>query len=352
MLSDMPVLDIIESFYLETQEGLFFAVKGLVHPPDRVIGVLRYAPDVERGERIKGGVAYRRLYHFPEQEQLLQSAFPHYLTHDPVFRTTLQSVPKSRVHRIYDPRIRAHELCGANQSESALADAASFVRMLQARAGVPLSAIGISGSILIGMHKASSDLDVSIFGAQYCRQVYQALEFLLQSESNRELKRFDDDGIVELYKQRAPDTRMAFGEFAELERNKVCQGSFKNRPYFIRFLKEPRETEERYGDVLYATIGRATIEAGVADDRDAIFTPCRYVLGRARTVDGPELAIDEVVSFRGRFCEQARMGESISATGTIERVESTKGRIHHRLLLGNSPEDTMTKKKPACPIPH
>ena len=347
MLSDMPALDIIESFYLETRDGLFFAVKGLVHPPDRVIGVLRYVPDVERGERIKAGVAYRRLYHFPEQEQLLRSAFPQYLMHDPVFQITSQSVPKSLIHRIYDPRVRAHELCSANQSEIALADAASFIRVLQASADVPLSAIGISGSILIGMHRRSSDLDISIFGAQYCRKVYQALETLLQLESNPELKRFDANGIVDLYEQRVPDTRMAFGEFSELERNKTCQGSFKNRPYFIRFLKEPGEIEERYGDVLYATIGRATIEAGVADDRDAIFTPCRYVLSDARIIDGPEISVDEVVSFRGRFCEQARTGETITATGTVERVESTKGRIHHRLLLGNSPEDTMTKKKPA-----
>ena len=51
--ADIAVHEVVESFYLETMEGLFFAVKGLEHPPDRWIAVLRYAPDPERGSREK-----------------------------------------------------------------------------------------------------------------------------------------------------------------------------------------------------------------------------------------------------------------------------------------------------------
>ena len=94
--------DIVESYYLETREGLFFAVKGLEHPPDRWIAVLRYAPDAEKGDRKKNGKSYRRLYHFAEQEQWIQAAYPQYLAYDPVFQTILQSVPGSLVQRIYE----------------------------------------------------------------------------------------------------------------------------------------------------------------------------------------------------------------------------------------------------------
>jgi predicted nucleotidyltransferase len=347
MHSDLSALEIIESFYIETQEGLFFAVKGFVHPPDRVVGVLRYVPDAEQGERIKGGEAYRRLYHFPEQEQLLQSTFPEYLQYDPVFQVRLQSVPRSCVHRVYDPRVRAVELSETQQFEPVLAEAADFISVLKLRADVPISAIGISGSILIGMQRATSDLDISVFGMQSCWKVYRALASLLESESVSDLRHLDESGIVELYAQRAPDTQMEFGAFAELERKKVCQGSFKNRPYFIRFLKEPCEMDEEYGDIRYCPIGRATIEARVDDDQDAIFTPCRYLVSEVQTLEGPDMAIDEIVSFRGRFCEQARVGDYISAAGMIERVEREGCRIRHRLLLGNAPNDTMTRRKPA-----
>ncbi len=101
--------DVIESFYLETSDGLFFAVKGIVHPEDRFIAILRYVPDPQGG-RSKNGHTYRRYYHFAEQEQILRTQYPHYLAFDPYARTTLQSVPLDRVQHIYDPRARLQEI--------------------------------------------------------------------------------------------------------------------------------------------------------------------------------------------------------------------------------------------------
>ena len=60
--------DMIESFYIETREGYFFAIKGFEHPPDCLIAVLRYVPDREKGDRTKGRERYRRVYSFGEQE--------------------------------------------------------------------------------------------------------------------------------------------------------------------------------------------------------------------------------------------------------------------------------------------
>jgi uncharacterized protein len=333
--------EVIESYYLETQEGLFFAVKGLVHPPDRFVAVVRYAPDPKMGERKKDGISYRRLYHFDEQERLLQSSFPQYIAYDPMFQSTLQSVSRLSVRQIYDPRARLRELTNTAIAGTLEKDAVAFSGLLQKAAGVPLSAIGVTGSLLIGLHNASSDLDLAVFGINNCRQVYQALGALLDSGSFAELQRLDEHGIEELYRQRVSDTHMEFREFADLEKNKICQGSYRSWPYFIRFIKEAHEAGERYQDFRYQAIGRATIMATIADDQDAIFTPCRYELSQVCSLDGPNIGIDEIVSFRGRFCEQARTGESVKASGTLERIESTDGKIRHRLLLGNSPDDTM-----------
>jgi predicted nucleotidyltransferase len=52
---------VAEGHYLETRDGLFFAVKGAVHPPTRFVACLRYAPDPIRGDREKDGRRYRRL---------------------------------------------------------------------------------------------------------------------------------------------------------------------------------------------------------------------------------------------------------------------------------------------------
>jgi uncharacterized protein len=332
----------IESYYLETPERLLFAVKGFEHPDDRIIAVLRYAPYPEKGDRKKNGEFYRRLYHFPEQEQFLQAAYPQYLHYDPIFQLTLQSVPKFLIRKIYDPRLRLRELMQAPIRNAVEEDAVSFASLLQRETEIPWSGLGITGSLLIGLHTVYSDLDLAIFGAQNCKKVYRALHGMLDTPSNSVLRRLDARGLDDLHAQRAKDTHMDFAEFSEVEKRKVNQGSFRDRAYFIRFIKEACEEVEPYGFSSYRALGRMAITALIADDQEAIFTPCKYLLSDVRNLEALPLPDPtEIVSFRGRFCEQAQAGERIMATGTLERVQSIQGSIRHRLLLGNSPEDTM-----------
>ncbi len=336
--------DVVESYYLETQDGLFFAVKGLEHPPDRVIAVVRYVR-TPGGQREKNGARYQRLYQFDDQEQLLRSSFPQYLEFDPVFQTTLQSVPISRIQHMYDPRLRVRELSENPAVDGVEADALAFARLLQSESAIPLSAIGISGSLLIGLHLDSSDLDISIFGAGNCVKAYEALGRMRNPRSLSGVSRLDEPGIEELYRQRASDTPVPFDVFADRESDKLCQGSFRRRPYFIRFIKNAHEVREKYGDCQYTALGRSTIRATVADSRERIFTPCRYDISDVQIVEGPQLPIAEVVSFRGRFCEQVRTGELIRASGTVERLEHKSGEIRYRLLLGSSAGDTMRTER-------
>jgi len=304
--------------------------------------VLRYVPDPEAGDRIKDGISYRRLYRFAEQERWIREMCPQYRAYDPVFQTTMQSVPRSMVRRIYHPCMYLRRLMQGSKKSALEEDFVAFLSILQKKAGVPLSALGITGSVLIGLHNERSDIDVAVYGERNCRSVHQALRSLLDEGGEQDLGRLDAGGIEALYDQRAVDTKMDFREFADLESRKANQGRFRERTWFVRFIKEPRETEDRYGDRGYKTLGRARIHALVADDAEAIFTPCRYRLSGVRNVEGRQLPEPrEIVSFRGRFCEQARPGDHVMATGTLERLQYSRGDIRHRLLLGNSPEDTM-----------
>lgn len=221
------------------------------------------------------------------------------------------------------------------------ADAAAFADLLSREAGIPWPAIGISGSLLIGLHLDSSDLDISIFGEGSCTKVYEALG-RLRNEPSSCVDRLDEWGLEELYRQRVAERIMPFDEFARREKEKICQGSFRRRPYFIRFIRESREVFRKYGDIRYTPLGRSTITATIVDDSEAIFTPCRYRISDLRILDGLRLPIGDIVSFRGRFCEQARLGEFVRVSGTVERVDdSILNETGHRLLLGNSPADTM-----------
>ena len=93
----------------------------------------------------------------------------------------------------------------------------------------------------------------------------------------------------------------------------------------------------------YSNSGYAKIRANIADAADSLFTPCTYKLKDVAVVEGPKLApIEEIVSFRGRFCEQATNTETIEAQGKVERVVNKKNPSeHYRLILGNKPSDYM-----------
>ena len=332
---------VIESAYLETVEGLFFAVKGMVHPPDRTIAILRYVPEAG-GERHKDVRAYHRVYHFAEQEEILRMSYPQYLYYEPLYQVILQGVPHACIKRIYDPSQRLFEIAAQDRRDDLEADAYAFAALLQEQSGVPWTSLGVSGSLLIGLQVASSDLDLTIIGDQACRAVYHSLKRCLETGMSPELRRFDHQELEQLYQERVADTWMSFEDFVLSEKNKVFQGKFKERTYFIRFIKAPDEVGERYGDYRYTPLGQAGLTARVTSAEEAIFTPCRYPLAEVKLFEGIQVeTVEEIVSYRGRFCEQANAGDQIVAIGTVERVQAREGQTWQRLLLGNHRQDTM-----------
>jgi len=355
----------IEGYYVESTEGLLFAVKGLVHPPKAVVAYLRYAPDPD-GERRREGIPYRRLYHFGEQEKLLRERCLACLFDDPVFGEQLQGVPRERIRQVYDPCLKLAELRRREGLDELEEKAVEFAGLLAGKARVPESSIGISGSILVGLHTPNSDLDVVVYGSEHCWAVHGVLRGLLDEpplppqswggpRGGDEVRGLNEEEMRELYAFRSQDTPMGFEEFAWLEGRKVIQGRFRGCEYFIRFVKDPVEVGESYGDRRYTPLGRAEIEATVADASQAIFTPCAYGVEDVRfkappqsppilggKTDGWEVGdLREITSFRGRFCEQAREGERVLARGKLEKVVVRKGEVYYRLLLGGR-GDSMT----------
>jgi predicted nucleotidyltransferase len=136
---------------------------------------------------------------------------------------------------------------------------------------------------------------------------------------------------------------MSFEDFARVEERKAFQGKFMETDYFVRFVKNWAEAGEKYGDVCYKNSGYAKITATVTDDSEALFTPCTYKIKDCKVIDDVEVEpILEIVSFRGRFCEQAKTNERVTAQGKVERVTDTrKNREYYRMIIGNKPTDFM-----------
>ena len=326
---------VIEGHYLETVEGLFFAVKGHVHPPQRTIAYLRYLPH-EAGERERAGRRYHRVYHFPEQEEILRQQYPHYCFYDPMYGRKLQGVPISHRKNVYSPRRGLADL-RLGRASKAIEDALFLASLLHEQAGVEWSCLGISGSLLISLATPASDIDLVVYGAKNGQMVQQVLREMFTLGIG-EVKPLAEEEMRRLYLSRLPDTRIGWADFLRHEQRKVNQGTCRGREYFIRFVK--KEVGERYGERRYQMLGQARIRARVLDDADSLFTPCVYGIEQV-TSEGSCLsgAVREIISFRGRFSEQARGGEWIIAQGSLERVTDKRGEKYLRLVLGEHPDD-------------
>ncbi len=329
-----------EGDFIETLDGNIFDVKGLVHPPGKVIAFIRYTPD-KKGDRKRGGVAYRKVYPLGERYELLQEKFPQYLVYDLVFNEWLCEVPVETIKHHYEPVDYLRTLRQKERLTQLEKEVLNFAELLKKTANVSWKALGVSGSLLVGLQTSTSDIDIVVYRSQNCYRVYESLKTLVNDKESP-VKPYSKEELKGLFGFRSKDTSMAFEDFVRTESRKVLQGKFEGYDYFIRCLKDWNEVDEQYGLVQYRPMGYARIKARVTDDSQMIFTPCHYKIDHVEIFEGTKAKpFREIVSFRGRFCEQARKGEFVMAQGKVEKVQKKGKRAFYRLLLGNNVTDSM-----------
>jgi predicted nucleotidyltransferase len=220
-----------------------------------------------------------------------------------------------------------------------------FAKLLKETANIPWAAIGISGSIMLGIHMPSSDIDPIIYGSNNCKKVLSALQELLD-KTQGSLEHYNEKDLKMLFDFRSKDTQMNFEDFERTESRKLMQGKFEGTDYFVRFVKDWNELDEEYGEIQYKNLGPAKIEATVTDDSESIFTPCTYEVENVKVVEGIRSEkINLIASFRGRFCEQARKGDVVVAKGKVEQIKDRRDNSEHfRLLVGGSVTDYIIQK--------
>jgi hypothetical protein len=326
-----------EGDFIETTDRLIFDVKGMLHPPDHVIAYLRYVPD-KNGRRQRLGAKYRKVYDLSARAKLLRTNWPEYLYRDSVFNRELQAVPIAKVKQYYLPADKLSQLRRAPKLDPKQQTAVDLARSLANEAKVPTNKIGVSGSILVDLHTAKSDIDLVIYGSRVARKCYSKLQTLLSARSQG-FSRYEKIDLHRLYAQRKQKASMPFELFSRHERPKLLQGKFKGADYYIRCVRDWREWKESYGSKKYFPAGRSTVHATIGNDIESILTPCVYRLVDAQA-SGKLPAPTQIVSFRGRFCEQARSGEHICARGTLERIVD-QHRREYRLVIGENPQDSL-----------
>lgn len=317
----------VEGSYVESEEGLIFSVKGLHHPEGLVIAYLRYVPDPE-GDRRRGPMRYRRVYDLDETQGFLGAQYPQYLNHVEERGLVLQSVPLDRIAKVYSPREGIQAFIDRPRTELEKTTV-KFASAISSESGVPLGEIGVSGSLLLGLARAASDVDLIVYGVENGFKAYEAIRRL--REGPGWVEPYDSRGAGRIAAERWGDTGIDPGLLAHAESRKVLHGLVDGREYFVRMVRRPEEYDY---ELTSKPVGRVKIRATVTSAREGIFTPCTYLTEDCEYIDpeeGPVVA--HLNSYRGKFTEQASEGEVVEVHGSLEEVQSKEG-ILHRVMLG------------------
>ncbi|MBU7018203.1 MAG: hypothetical protein HXS44_11900 [Theionarchaea archaeon] len=313
--------------FLETEEGMFFCVAGYLHPPDKITCYLKYSP-VTEGKWKKGGRAFRRelpYYHVfsvSKTIEYLKLHYPQYVHYCPVRQIEMSMVPRNRIKNYYEPEKRLQQLVSFPHDELER-KVASFAQDIK-DAGVPLHFLGITGSILIGLHNVSfSDIDLLVYGKENAlalKNCFRNLENVNPLKNERR-----EEWIlhkIKIFNLTRKDAEL----FADRKWN---YGFYKDTYFSVHPTRTDTEITEEYGDYLYARRGAATVKAEITDSSESMFLPAKYRIDTIEIIEGMNVCIDEIISYEGVYCDVLLEGEKIEARGKLEQVNEG-----YRLVLG------------------
>jgi len=340
----MKIPEGIEGDYLETKENhLFFDIKGYYHPQDRKICFLRFYPD-QNGDRIKEGKKYKKIYSLGERYLKIKEEYPQYLFYSNELDLELQGVKIGDIKKIYTPRDYYNDLIMKKELVGFEVALVQLCELFIKKGKVPENSIGISGSPMVGLNKERSDLDILIYGTHVSLEFQDNLKKILNV--SKSLRKYDMQEYKTHYDWRFGGSSFSFEYFLKSEKRKLHQGKFQGADFFIRYIKSPEDWNGNFYDYKFKNLGRIEITAKIVDSTDSIFTPCSYkiksieILDKNLIVDNINLKdITEINSFRGRFCEHAKDGETVLVKGKLEEIIFKGNQKHLRILLTDQTQD-------------
>lgn len=322
--------------FVETLEGLLFCVVGYQHPLDKLIAYLKYSPAAS-GPWQRSGTAYHRELAFYHAHQVavtiaeLEQQYPQYVHDSPVWDMRFSMVPVDRVRTYYTPETRLAQLM--NHPMDSLEEATvQVVEQIQRAAGIPLSDLGVTGSILLGIHSpAFSDIDLTIYSRLNAQRLRTVMTDLALSGASPMDAAYVDEWCQGVVKHHALTYAQAHWLISR-RWNFVYFGEGRHT-ISLHPTRADDEITEAYGEHTYRDTGVARITATLTDTQDAIFLPAVYQVASVEILDGPPVEIGEICTYEGLFGQIGEPGQRVEARGKLERIDH--GPLH-RLVIGSS----------------
>ena len=323
--------------FIETKEGLYFAVNSYIHPQNLFFAFLRYVPyefvDFKIDDsniREINGKKYVKIAESHRTYEFLKEKFDKYLFYDETIDVLMHAIPKEDVKKILRPKDRLKEIVNEENNLNELEEKCRKLALILEDYGVPIKSMGVSGSLLLKLNNKNSDIDFVVYGKHNHKNAREALK---QAFEDNKLKPLSDDFWKIAYKKRIKDNTLTYKEFVFYEKRKYNRGIVDNTMFDLLFTREWDEITEKYGDRRYKSLGFVKIEGKVLNDDFAFDNPAVYKIECYNDED-----IKEVVSFTHTYAGQCFNGEEIIARGKLEEVIDKSGERYKRIVVGTTRE--------------
>ena len=292
--------------FIETAEGLIFAVVVQGTEQGKVLCFLRYIKESSGWNKVDTEQA----------NSFLAQYSPEYLHYSSFLDAHLHAVETSRITKHHQPKQRLLSLISRSKQDTIEHDLLQLCDLFQQH-GLDLTQMGITGSLLIGAQKHSSDIDLVCYERNVFHQCRAITQVLIQQEKLQELNDIDWD---DSYQRRSCE--LSFSEYVWHERRKVNKAIINGRKFDLNFIDAESQSEE----VTYHKCGVVLLRCKVIDDTYAFDYPSEFKIDHDQ--------FNAVVCFTATYTGQAIKGEMIEVSGIIEQTEQGLKRI----VVGSSRE--------------
>jgi|TARA_R100000935_G_scaffold17941_1_gene34746 predicted nucleotidyltransferase len=287
--------------FIETEDGLIFAVVSY-HSHDQKVGCfLRYVQDQHGWHKVDTEQANR----------LLERHHPEFLFYSSQFDAAFHAVPVNSIIHHHRPEQRLQQLLKQPAEDPLQHKLHKLIAILQ-QYSVDIDAMGLTGSMLINQQKATSDIDLVIYGREAFHQCRSAVK---KAIADNLLQKLDITQMQENYQRR--DSELDFDTFSWHEYRKCNKAMIDGSKFDIGMvcLSDELDIEHRH----FLKQGIKTIQCRVTDDSRAFDFPARYRVDNALT--------PEIISFTHTYVGQVEKGEFIEVCGALECDASGTCRI-------------------------
>lgn len=292
--------------FIETAEGLLFAVVDPRPEQGKVLCFLRYVNE--------GGVWRKKATE--EANAFLHRHHSDYLHYSGTLDAHLHAVAANRIVRHHQPKQRLHKLMQADRHDAVERDLFQLGDLLR-RQGLDLSDVGVTGSLLVGVQRESSDIDLVCYGRDAFHRCRAMVRGLI---GQGRLQPLGEGDWRESYRRRA--CSLSYDDYVWHERRKFNKAMVNGRKFDLSLV----ERAESGKPEVYKKIGPITLMCRVVDDVHAFDYPAVYKTDNA--------TIGAIVCFTATYIGQAVSGEIVEVSGMLEE---TGDGVRH-IVVGSSRE--------------